>query len=258
MARRPAERPAPLAMLLYLDQNYASRVAKYLLGQAGHDHFGELYRALHAARTRPPRARPVIPPSPFHVLETRGGYLLPVLQGLYAEFSDGRWVRPWREVVARQARRLGAEGRLDRRDLLAPGGDWQAAAELGPLAELLEVPLTGGYFDRCQALREALAGRLGVGRDTAMTLPFVRLLVRLLAFRSLDEERGPRPSDLADLVMAATVGPYVDVLATDRYLRETLQRIGYPGPVFSGRRREVQRLAAEVAAGALPPRRLRP
>jgi len=243
-------------MLLYLDQNYASRVAKYLMGQPSHAHFGELYRALHGAREGPPRTRPLIPPSPFHVLETRGGYLLPVLQGLFAEFGDGRWVRPWQEVVARQARRLEQGGRPDRRELLARHGDWQRAADLGPLADVLEVPLEGGFFDRCLELREALAARIGVRRESAMTLPFARLLVRLLAFRSLDADRGPRPSDLADLVMAATVGPYVDVLATDRYLRETLQRTGYRAPVFSGRRHEVLALAASVRAGELRPRRL--
>ncbi|MEJ2667203.1 MAG: hypothetical protein P8Z81_08925 [Deinococcales bacterium] len=242
-------------MLVYLDQNYASRVAKYLLGQSGHEHFGELYRALHGARERAPRSRPRIPPSPFHVLETRGGYLLPVLQGLFAEFSDGRWVRPWQEVLARQTRRARAGSGLDRRDLLARGGDWQRPADLGELEALLAVPLAGGFFDRCQVLRDALAARIAVSHEAALTLPFARLLVRLLAFRSLDAEREPRPSDLADLVMAATVGPYVDVLATDRYLRETLQRIGYGAPVYSGRRHEVLRLAAQVAAGELRRRR---
>jgi hypothetical protein len=249
-------------MLVYLDQNYASRVAKYLLGQKGHEPFGELYRVLHAARARPPRLRPRLPPSPFHVLETRGGYLLPVLQGLYAEFSDGLWVRPWQQVVARQARRLdarsdgrGSGARLDRRDLLHARGGWETPADLRPLHDLLEEPLSGGLFDRCQRLRAALADRLGIPPSQARTLPFVRLLVRMVAFRSLDRARGPRPSDLIDLIMAATVGPYVDVLATDRYLRETLQRVGYRTPVFSGRRHEVLRLAALVERGALRPDR---
>jgi len=256
-------------MLVYLDQNYASRVAKVLLGQKGHEPFGELYRALRAARTRSPRLRPRIPPSPFHVLETRGGYLLPVLQGLYAEFSDGLWVRPWQEVVARQARRLQAcaDGRgsggsgsacLDRRDLLHARGDWQAAAELRPLHDLLEQPLSGGFFDRCQVVREALVPRLGITHDQARALPFARLLVRMVAFRSLDSDRDPRPSDLTDLIMAATIGPYVDVLATDRYLRETLQRVGYRTPVFSGRRHEVLRLAALLHGGGPVPRPRRP
>ncbi|MEJ2291986.1 MAG: hypothetical protein P8Y13_13255 [Deinococcales bacterium] len=245
-------------MLVYLDQNYASRVSKYLMGQASHEHFGELYRALHDAREAPPRRRPRIPPSPFHVLETRGGYLLPVLQGLFAEFSDGRWVRPWQEVLERQARRHAGPGpALDRRDLLHRGGDWHTAAELGPLEDLLEEPLEGGFFDRCQRLREVLVDRLGLQHEQALTLPYARLLVRLVAFRSLDVDRDPRPSDLIDLVMAATVGPYVDVLATDRYLRETLQRIGYRTPVFSGRRHEVLRLAALVRDGELRPLRRR-
>ena len=247
-------------MLVYLDQNYASRVAKYLLGQKGHEPFGELYRVLHAARARPPRLRPRIPPSPFHVLETRGGYLLPVLKGLYAEFSDGLWVRPWQEVVARQARRLDArpEGRgsgvrLDRRDLLHTRADWDTPADLRPLDDLLGEPLSGGFFDRCRRLRATLATRLGITPAQARALPFVRLLVRMVAFRSLDRDRDPRPSDLTDLIMAATVGPYVDVLATDRYLRETLQRVGYRTPVFSGRRHEVLRLAAHVENGAPRP-----
>jgi hypothetical protein len=246
-------------MLVYLDQNYASRVAKYLLGQKGHEPFGELYRALHAARARPPRGRPRIPPSPFHVLETRGGYLLPVLKDLYAEFSDGLWVRPWQEVAARQVRRLeacadgrGSGDRLDRRDLLYARADWETPADLRPLHDLLEEPLSGGFFDRCRRLREALAARLGITPAQARAAPFARLLVRMVAFRSLDSDRGPRPSDLTDLVMAATVGPYVDALATDRYLRETLQRVGYRTPVFSGRHHEVLRLAALVESGALP------
>jgi hypothetical protein len=44
--------------------------------------------------------------------------------------------------------------------------------------------------------------------------------------------------------MAATVAPYVDVLATDRYLAEMLRRVGHGGPVFSGRRPDVLRMAA--------------
>lgn len=245
------------AMLVYFDQNYASRVAKYLLGQPSHEHFGQLYRALRAARALPAELRPRIPPSPFHVLETRGGYLLPVLQELFAEFADGRWVRPWQEVVARQARRLERGAGLDRRDLLQRGGDWQRAAELSPLHDLLDAPLEGGFFDRCQRLREDLAARLGVDHEKALTLPFARLLVRLVAFRSLDRDRDPRPSDLTDLLMAATVGPYVDALATDRYLRETLQRVGFGAPVFSGRRREVLELTGRLRRGELRPLRRR-
>ncbi|MDQ3397444.1 MAG: hypothetical protein M3511_06665 [Deinococcota bacterium] len=35
-------------MLLYLGQNYASRIAKFLLGQKSHEHFGALFRCLKA------------------------------------------------------------------------------------------------------------------------------------------------------------------------------------------------------------------
>jgi len=238
-------------VLVYLDQNYASRIAKHRLGQAGHEHFGALDRALRAARRGPVSRRPSIPPSPFHVLETRGGYLLPTLVQIFQEYSDGRWVRPWQEVVERQARRQA----LDRRALLARRGDWRTEATLGPLQGLFDEPLAGGFFDRCQRLREALGERLGLSHERVRTLPFARLLVRLVAFHSLDADREPRPSDAIDLVMAATVGPYVDVLGTDRYLRETLQRVGFGRPVFSGRRHEVLRFAALLEGGALRPAR---
>lgn len=234
-------------MLVYLDQNYASRIAKHLLGQGSHEHFGVLYHALLAARDGPSARRPSVPPGPFHVLETRGGYLLPTLQALFEELSDGRWVRPWQEVVARQARR----GRLDRRDLLVARGAWGLAATTEPLHDLFDQPLRGGFLQRCQRLREVVGERLGLEPERMRWLPFGQVLVRLVAFRSLDRQRDPRPSDLIDLLMAATVGPYADVLATDRYLRETLQRVGYRRPVFSGRRPEVLRFARELEAGAL-------
>jgi hypothetical protein len=218
-------------VLVYLDQNHASRVAKFLLGQRAHAAFGELHRALR-------ETKPLIPPSPFHVLETHGGYLLPTLQEIFAEFSDGYWVRPYQEVVARQARR----GGLDRDDLLHRGGNWSTPATLEPLEDLLELPLQGTLLDRRSAVREALADAFAVAPPQAH-LPFFDLLARLVAFRSLDDERLDRPSDLTDLVMAATVAPYVDVLATDRYLAEMLRRVGYDRPLFSGRRPDVLRFA---------------
>lgn len=261
------------AVLVYLDQNHASRVAKYLMGQPSHEGFGDLYRALR-------ERRPLVPPSPFHVLETRGGYLLPVLQGLFAEFSPNAWVRPWQQVVARQAapraprpastpvsrpasRPAPAHPGPPRSELLATGGDWTRAARLEPLADALELPLTGDFTTRARTARTLLAERLtpmlapqSRGRQPARVaqLPFVELLARLLAFRSLDRERLPQPSDLLDLIMAATVAPYVDALATDRYLREALARVGFRGRVFSGRRPEVAAFArflreAPVAVG---------
>lgn len=230
-------------MLVYLDQNHASRIAKFLLGQPDHEAFGRVHAALRIAR-------PLVPPSPFHVAETRGGYLLPTLRTFFAEFSGGLWVRPWQEVVRRQARR----GGVDRGDLLGRGDDWTAPASLAPLADLLEdraeAPLTGGFFARCERVRSDAADRLGLPPERAARLPFFRLLGRLVAFRSLDAERAPRASDAVDLVMAATIAPYVDVLATDRYVRELLLRVGHRGRVFSGRRPDVERLAAALRAGA--------
>ena len=247
--------------LLYLDQNYASRVSQFLLGQPSHDPFGLLYEALEPAQV-------LIPPSPFHVLELRGGYLLPSFGSFYARFSRGLWVRPWGEVVRRQAARQKSGGGLHREDLLSSEGDWEAAAELGPLEDVLILELTGGFLERARSARQALYERLDLGltfnglafdtdEGAIHTPPFVWLLSRMLAFRSLERERYTRPSDLADLIMAATVGPYVDILATDRYLlREVMGRVGHRsapylgGEVYSGRRHEVLALAARLREGS--------
>ncbi|MDZ7801054.1 MAG: hypothetical protein U5K81_09720 [Trueperaceae bacterium] len=228
-------------MLVYLDQNYASRVAKYLRGQPGHAAFGQAYRALE-------EAAPLVPPSPFHVLETRGGYLLPTLRTLYERFSGGWWVRPYQDVVRRQVRRGGA---VAREDLLTRHGDWSVPATLDPLDDLLSVRFEGDASARTGAVTRVVAARFGLPAGQAERMPFVRLLARLVAFRALDDARAPRPSDLTDLVMAATVAPYVDVLATDRYLRETLQRVGVRTPTFSGRRPDVLRFARWLRAAAI-------
>jgi hypothetical protein len=233
-------------MLVHLDQNYASRIAKHLLGQASHAHFGQVLEALRSAGA-------CAPASPFHVLETRGGYLLPTLQRLFEEVACGWWSRPWQEVVRRQA----ARGELDRADLLTRTGDWETPATLEPLQDLLGLPLAGAPYRRRRTLRSAIAERLALPTDVAAGVPFVDLLARLVAFRSLDEGRAQRPSDLTDLLMAATVTPYVDALATDRYLAEMLRRVGHGGPVFSGRRPDVLRMAAWLGAaaeGGGPPR----
>ena len=230
----PSRRRATLEpVLVYLDQNYASRIAKELLGQTSHEAFGEVHQALlHVG--------PVVPPSPFHVLETRGGYLLPTLQVLFGRLSGGIWLRPWQEVVRRQALR----GALDRADLLTGSGDWEAPATLDPLELLLDVPLEGTVLARRRTVRAWSAQQLNVPVRDARGLPFFDLLARLVAFRSVDEERADRPSDLTDLVMAATVAPYVDALATDRYVSEILGRVGHDEPVFSGRRPDVLRFAS--------------
>lgn len=219
-------------MLLYFDQNYASRVAKFLLGQKSHDHFGALLEALKGRDV-------LIPPSPFHVLELRGGYLLPMFRTFYAEFSGGFWVRPWQDVLARQARR----GALDLDDFLTREGGWEEAADVRPLEGILEFKLTGGFLERSWRAKALLCKLFGL---TSSASPFVQLLARLLALRSQEAERHTRPSDLTDLVMAATVGPYVDILATDRYLRELMERVGYSGRVYSGRRHEVQQFALDL------------
>ncbi|MFO7546583.1 MAG: hypothetical protein R6W77_13910 [Trueperaceae bacterium] len=242
-------------VLLYLDQNYASRVAKFLIGQASHDAFGEVHGALERATQRHANgAGPMVcaPPSSFHVLETRGGYLLPTMKTFFAAFSWGLWLRPWQEVVRRQAAR---GGWLERDDLLSNEGSWELAANLGEMAGIEHEAPSGGFFERTLRYREEIALRLGMPPNTARVLPFVRLLARMLAFRGLDrvrvQGRDPQVSDLADLVMAATVGPYVDALATDRYVREVLQRVGFDKPAYSGRRLDVLRLARDLDGGWL-------
>lgn len=220
-------------MLIYLDQNYASRVGKYLLGQRAHDTFGEFLRVMRLVR-------PLVPPSPFHVLETRGGYLLPTLQLIFSEFSPGLWVRPYQEVVRLQADR----GGIDRRDLLSSEGAWSRPATFEPLDDLLELPLSGSISRRRVVVRELLAERFEVPLSAARHLPFFDLLSQMVAFRSTDNDRADQPSDLNDLLMAATIAPYVDALGTDRYAAEVLRRVGFDRPLFSGRRSDVLRFAA--------------
>lgn len=235
----PRPRATLEPVLVYLDQNYASRVAKHLIGQTSHAAFGEVHGALREVRA-------CVPPSPFHVLETRGGYLLPTLTTMFAEFSGGAWLRPWQDVARRQARR----GCVDVDDLLTDRGDWETAATPDPLEDLLELPLKGSFLRRRRTVREHVAARFGLAFDAARSVPFFDLLARLVAFRSTDEERIDRPSDLADLLMAATVAPYVDALATDRYVAEMLARVGHEGAVFSGRRLDVLRFAAWLREAA--------
>lgn len=221
-------------MLVYLDQNYASRMAKHLLGQRGHEVFGELYGAL--------RGKALAPPSPFHVLETlypirgpqeKAGYLLPALQGLFSELSQGYWVRPWQEVAVRQERGLYREDFLWRR------GSWDTPADLSPFQGLPETLRGLPYREALEGALKAIKARTGLKE-----VPFVRLLAELFARMASDLNRKPRPSDLLDAVMAATVYPYVDLLLTDRYLRGLL-----PGKSVGGRRREVMALVQRFREG---------
>jgi len=220
-------------VLVYLDQNYSSRIAKHLLALPGQEAFGEVWEALLALGERA-----VAPPSPFHVLELHGGYLLPTFRRMFARVSGGFWVRPWPDVVRRQAQR----GALDPSDFLWRRGSWQEPADLAPLWGLLDLELEGDFYQRAAAARAWARRRLGLGR-AAEAAPFFQLLGRLVAFHSLERGREPQPSDLVDVIMAATVVPYVDVLASDRYLREVLERVRAEVRVWSGRNREVRTLA---------------
>ncbi|WP_243094655.1 hypothetical protein [Thermus thalpophilus] len=218
-------------MLVYLDQNYASRMAKHLLGQPGHEAFGRLYEAL--------KGKALAPPSPFHVLETlhpqRGpeekvGYLLPALKAVFGELSHGYWVRPWPEVAWRQGRGLYRE------DLLWRGGSWEEPADLSPFLGLPEGLRGLPFLEAQETARREILARTGLKE-----VPFVRLLAELLARMATDPTRKPRPSDLLDAVMAATVYPYVDLLLTDRYLRNLL-----PQKSVGGRQKEVEALVRRL------------
>ncbi|WP_022798200.1 hypothetical protein [Thermus islandicus] len=219
-------------MLVYLDQNYASRMAKHLLGQKGHEAFGKLLKAM--------QGKALAPPSPFHVLETlfpqrgleaKAGYLLPALKEVFAALSGGYWVRPWQEVALRQERGLFRE------DLLFRGEAWEVPADLSPFQGLLEGLRGLSYGEALEAALREVRARTGLKE-----VPFTRLLARLLARMASDPTRKPRPSDLLDAVMAATVYPYVDLLLTDRYLRNLL-----PERSVGGRRKEVEALVRRFA-----------
>ncbi|KGQ21863.1 hypothetical protein [Thermus filiformis] len=246
-------------MLVYLDQNYASRMAKHLLGQKGHvasrsEHlgaFGRLFLALRGSALAPPSpfyhpslacaklGAPVKPfpgllggPHPRQGPEEKAGYLLPALKRVFGELSQGYWVRPWLEVAFRQTRGVYRE------DLLWRKGSWEEAADLSPL-QGLEEGLEGPLAEREERVKQRLMERTGLKE-----VPFVRLFARLLAQDSLNAARKKRPSDLLDFAMAATLYPYVDLLLTDRYLRALL------GPrAVGGRKKEVEALLAHLAQG---------
>ncbi|MGQ9510940.1 MAG: hypothetical protein ACUVS9_03395 [Thermaceae bacterium] len=133
------------------------------------------------------------------------------------------WVRPWLEVAFRQARGLYRE------DLLWEGGSWDEPADLSLLQGLGE-GLEGPLAEREETVKRRLLERTGLKE-----VPFVRLFARLLALDSLNLARRKKPSDLLDF----TLLPYVDLLLTDRYLRNLLAR---EGRVVGGRKREVETL----------------
>lgn len=222
-------------LLLYLDQNYASRIAKHLLGQTGHQPFDLLYERLCADDTI------LCPVSPFHILELRGGYLCPPFQSFFPQLQRGLWVRHWQEILQRQQQSRG----VHREDFFTTNGSWDDPANLQPLAWIEEYPLEGHLNKRIRQARTALCERLDLPPEDA-TLPFVDVLARLMAFRSLNNERDPRPSDLADMLIAATTKPYVDILATDRFVREALDRTGLGQGVYSGRYPDLHRLLHDL------------
>lgn len=222
-------------LLLYLDQNYASRIAKHLLGQVGHQPFDQLYERLLALDTL------ICPVSPFHILELRGGYLCPPFQSFFPTLQRGYWVRPWQEILQRQ--RISRV--VQREDFLTTEGSWDQAADLQPLAWIDDYPLEGHLNKRIRQARTALCERLDLPPEDG-TLPFLDILARIMAFRSLNHERDPRSSDLADMLIAATTTPYVDILATDRFVRETLDRTGCGQHVYSGRYPDVYRLLRDL------------
>jgi len=224
--------------LVYLDQNYASRISKFLLGLPHNGAFGVLWAALQEAADR---GAWLAPPSPFHVLELHGGYLLPTFKAIFSRLSGGFWVRPWQDVVRCQAER----GGVALEDFLTDRGHWDRPADLWPLWDLLDLELEGSFYRRAERVAGFVSDRLGLG-ERGVSLPFVRILSRLLAFRSLERTRHERLSDLVDVLMAATTWPYVDILATDRYLKEALRRVGYGEGVFSGRSRDVLDLAEKL------------
>jgi len=226
-----------VSVLVYLDQNYASRIAKHLLALPGQEAFGEVWEALLGLG-----GGVVVPPSPFHALELHGGYLLPSFRRMFALVSGGFWVRPSPDVARRQAER----GSLEREDFLWRRGSWGEPADLAPLWGLLDLELEGDFYQRAAAARAWARRRLGLGR-AAEAAPFFQLLGRLVAFRSFERAREERASDLVDVVMAATVAPYVDAVATDRYLREALVRVGEGVRAWSGRGSEVRAFARWLA-----------
>lgn len=226
--------------LLYLDQNYASRIAKYLLHQPDQEPFDRLYHRLLTLDI-------VVPPSPFHVFELRGGYLTPPFHFFFEDLRKGFFVRPWEDILQAQIDRLTADPSacaVVREDFLIPRSSWEGVrpAALEPFSFLLSLHLDGPFPSRLRQAGYALAMAFSIRLSDPMLLPFVRVLSHLLTWRSLNPERSPSSSDLADLVIAATVLPYVDIFATDRFVREAIVRKNLHPATFSGRVSDALRL----------------
>jgi len=221
-------------VFLYLDQNYVSRITKFRLGQKDHDDFGRLHQLILEKGI-------IVPPSPFHVLEIHTSYLKPTLVQVFEELSQGYWVRPWQEILDIQKK----SPECHIQDLLSQQGSWEHPAELSLLTSITSWHLEGSIFKRTRAAKASLCELLEVSEDDG-DLPFLETLSRLLAFRSLNQARQPHDSDLADLVIAATIRPYFSWIGTDRFVRECLDRLGLGEGVFSARRREVERFCSLI------------
>jgi hypothetical protein len=224
-------------MLLYLDQNYTSRIAKNMLGQPNHEYFDTLFEVLQQGDC-------VVPPSHFHILELRGGYLTPPFKDIFSRLSHGKWVRPWQDILANQR----VHQSIKTEDFLCDAEPhfWDQPASLSPLEDIVTLPLEGSITNRVKQSLSATSSRLGIPTEEAEALPFFQTLSALLGFRSLNTERRPHDSDLADLLIAATVLPYVDVFATDRFVREALDRMGLGEGVYSARKPDVEKLTTSL------------
>lgn len=215
---------------LYLDQNYISRIAKFTLGQSHHEDFGQLYERLQGSSW-------LCPASSFHALETEGSYLLPTVQAILEELSHGYSVRPWQEILQHQR----THQTLDLSDILTQEPQWEKPVDVEQLAPLLEVPLEGHLNRRIRTMQQEVRRVLGMLDEETMP-PFADLLARLVAFRSRNGERQLLPSDFIDIVMAASLAPYPLHLATDSFVRESLDRLGWGENVYSGKKAGVQEL----------------
>ena len=144
--------------VLYLDQNYISRIAKYTLEQPNHEDFGQLYLCLQ-------RSRWFTPASPFHALETAGSYLLPTVQTLLEELSKGYWFRSWQDILLQQR----TTQSLNLPDILTTEGSWDTPVDVEPFVPLLSIPLEGHLNRRIRKMSEEV--RLCLGMLDAEPLP---------------------------------------------------------------------------------------